>query len=54
MPQGVITVYGFFTPLRTATKLFAANQIAAHELGGAGAKPRGFRTSIYLLFIDLP
>jgi hypothetical protein len=51
--QGVITVYGFFTPLRIAIKCFRASHISAEEVSRAIAGVDRLRTSIHVVFIEL-
>jgi hypothetical protein len=51
--QGVITVYGFFTPLRIAIKCFRASHISAEEVSRAILRADHLRTSIHVGFTEL-
>jgi len=51
--QGVITVYGFFTPLRIAIKCFSASHISAEGISRAIVRMDRLRTSIHMVFIEV-
>ena len=51
--QGVITVYGFFTPLSIAIKWLRASHISAEEVSRAIVKVDRLRTSIHVVFTEL-
>jgi hypothetical protein len=51
--QGVITVYGFFTPPRIAIKCFRASDIDMGETSSTMLALCRLGTSIHVLFIEL-
>jgi hypothetical protein len=51
--QGVITVYGFFTPLRITIKCCAASHISAGGSATAIRRQKDLCTPIHVLFTEL-
>jgi hypothetical protein len=51
--QGVITVYGFFTPLRIAIKCLRTSHIDEHETKSSILELDRLPTSIHALFTEL-